>query len=106
MLSAFSEMSPHLNNHDGDLGLLIERMYVGFQYQDRISQMLAVLRSDMQRLESALKESAAQGNVLDAETWLKRLESQYVMTEQHRDHQGGNGEATPLVETQNETTFF
>ena len=32
----------------------VERMYVGFQYQDRISQMMALLEGDITRLQAML----------------------------------------------------
>lgn len=108
MLSAFSEISPFLEgNTDSDLQTLIERMYIGFQYQDRISQMLSLLQIDMQRLESALLDTpgAADPDGHSAPAWLARLESQYAMAEQHAVHAtaGGNGAGPAAGE---ETTFF
>ena len=79
----------------------VERMYLGFQYQDRISQMMALLESDMARLQQALGGAATE--VLELEGWLARLESQYAMAEQRQNHAekpgGGAGDNT-------ETTFF
>ena len=108
MLSAFSEISPLLEgNTDSELQTLIERMYIGFQYQDRISQMLSLLHVDMQRLESALLDNpgAAGTDELSAPAWLARLESQYAMAEQHAVHgtAGGSGSGPAAGE---ETTFF
>lgn len=105
MLSAFSELSPMLEgNPSVDLQTLVERMYIGFQYQDRISQMLSLLQNDMTRLESAL-QGATPTKELAADAWLARLESQYAMAEQHAVHSkaGGSGEAPAAGE---ETTFF
>jgi len=105
MLSAFSEMAPMLDGNTAtDLQTLVERMYIGFQYQDRISQMLALLQSDMTRLESALHGATAPTE-LAADAWLERLESQYAMAEQHAVHSktGGDGAAPVAGE---ETTFF
>jgi len=80
----------------------VDRMYRGFQYQDRISQMMTLLHDDMARLEQALMDTSTD---VDAGAWLARLESQYVMTEQRHHHspsEGGTGSTTD----DEETTFF
>ncbi len=81
----------------------VDRMYIGFQYQDRISQMMALLEADMARLHEVL--NTAGGAPPDLPTWLERLESQYAMSEQHDNHDGlatgGSGSGQD-----NETTFF
>jgi hypothetical protein len=78
----------------------IERMYKGFQYQDRISQMMTLLLDDMSRLQSAMCSGGAD---LEASAWLARLESQYVMSEQRHHHNDAAGEAAA---DDDETTFF
>lgn len=80
----------------------VERMYMGFQYQDRISQMMALLEGDIARLQQALV--APIGTVPDLQTWLGQLESQYAMAEQRKDHSGAQADA-PAADS-NETTFF
>ena len=80
----------------------VERMYMGLQYQDRISQMMVLLEADMARLQAAL--AADQGSVPDLDTWLVQLQSQYAMADQRASH---TGTANPVDETGNdETTFF
>jgi methyl-accepting chemotaxis protein len=81
----------------------VDRMYMGFQYQDRISQMLALIEGDITRLQEALAGDAA--HIPDLTAWLVRLESQYAMTEQHQDHRAENA-AGPANNGSNETTFF
>jgi methyl-accepting chemotaxis protein len=80
----------------------VERMYIGFQYQDRISQMMALLESDIARMQEVF---AGKAPVLDLPNWLARLESHYAMSEQ-RDNHSGNGTAQPTAGDSNETTFF
>jgi hypothetical protein len=82
------------------VGQQVERMYRGFQYQDRISQMMTLLHQDIERLQNALTDASVD---VDSTAWLSRLESQYVMTEQrhHHSEQGGAGAADD-----EETTFF
>lgn len=79
----------------------VERMYIGFQYQDRISQMMALLESDIARLQEAV--TTGDTNSLELNAWLQRLESQYAMAEQHEVHAG---KATSAGNSSTETTFF
>jgi ABC-type transporter Mla subunit MlaD len=78
----------------------VERMYKGFQYQDRISQMMTLLHEDIERLQAALQTPAANANAAD---WLARLESQYVMTDQRQQHTDGTAAAAV---DDDEPTFF
>lgn len=80
----------------------VERMYMGFQYQDRISQMMALLEGDMAQLQLALL--AHDAKVPELTDWLSQLESRYAMAEQHASHLGAQGgQAEPGA---TETTFF
>jgi methyl-accepting chemotaxis protein len=84
----------------------VERMYVGFQYQDRISQMMTLLHDDMARLESVLSNPLASADELTQEAWLARLESQYVMQEQHQHHSGQTANGADAIDNNLDTTFF
>ena len=79
----------------------VERMYTGFQYQDRISQMMALLEGDMARLQQVLDGRVS--DVPQIEHWMAALESQYAMAEQRETHAG-----TPGAEAagSKETDFF
>ena len=81
----------------------VDRMYMGFQYQDRISQMMALIEGDIARLYEAFATGGVGAPALS--DWLVRLESQYAMTEQHRDHQAKDS-GDPGNDSNNETTFF
>jgi methyl-accepting chemotaxis protein len=82
----------------------VERMYVGFQYQDRISQMMTLLHDDMAHLQAVLTDSTATAQALDPAAWLARLESQYVMQDQRHSAKAAG---TPEQPGDNiETTFF
>jgi methyl-accepting chemotaxis protein len=80
----------------------VERMYMGFQYQDRISQMMALMEGDMARMQEAFATHGAE--TPDLAGWLVRLESQYAMTEQRSDHPGVDSSSAD--NDSNETTFF
>ena len=81
----------------------VERMYMGFQYQDRISQMMALIEGDIARLHEVFAGGGA--NAPDLSEWLIRLESQYAMSEQHKDHQATVA-GDSADNDSNETTFF
>ena len=80
------------------ISLQVDRMYEGFQYQDRISQMLTLLHQDMSRLRQAIHQSDTS---VSAEKWLERLAATYVMTEQHQQHDDTQGAVVD-----DGTTFF
>jgi len=81
----------------------VERMYIGFQYQDRISQMIALLESDIAQLQQVLTGQVQE--VPDLTSWMARLESQYAMNEQRFNHTGDTA-AQPSDSAGDETTFF
>lgn len=81
----------------------VDRMYMGFQYQDRVSQMMTLLEGDIADLQAAL--SGTTGPPPNLADWLVKLESRYAMAEQHDDHRGApTAGAQPSQD--NETTFF
>jgi hypothetical protein len=80
----------------------VERMYKGFQYQDRISQMMTLLHEDIERLQQVMVDPKAD---IDAVAWLARLQSQYVMAEQH-EHHDHTGNSVSGAGEYEDTTFF
>jgi methyl-accepting chemotaxis protein len=100
-VQALEDISKPFNHETQMVAAHVERMYVGFQYQDRISQMMALLEGDIARLQSVFNghESA----IPELQTWLADLESHYAMAEQRNNH-GGSADAGAA--DNNETTFF
>ena len=102
-VGALEQISKPFQHETQMVAQQVDRMYMGFQYQDRISQMLTLIEGDMARLQEAF--SSPEADIPDLADWLLRLQSQYAMTEQHNDHQ-----VTPSDDTadggSNETTFF
>jgi len=98
------ETITHPFNHETQMvAAQVERMYIGFQYQDRISQMMALLEGDIARLQDAV--TGKESSIPDLTAWLARLESQYAMAEQRQDHNGA-APAGDGAGADNETTFF
>jgi len=101
-VDALEQVSKPFEHETEMVSQQVERMYKGFQYQDRISQMMSLLHEDIGRLQSALQSPQTPINATD---WLARLESQYVMTDQrqqHTDALAGEGKAPD----DDELTFF
>lgn len=101
-VGALEQIAKPFQHETQMVAVQVERMHMGFQYQDRISQMMALLESDMARLQQAL--ATHDGAVPDLPTWLSQLESQYAMAEQRENHQVGADDAPDAGN--NETTFF
>jgi len=101
-VNALEDIAKPFNHETQMVAAQVERMYVGFQYQDRISQMMALLEGDIARLQQAVAGTGDEA--LDVQPWLARLESQYAMAEQRQDH--GGASSTAQAGDNNETTFF
>ncbi len=108
MLQAFSEIGPVLDKLAvgnarmppvDNIQANIEQMYVGFQYQDRLSQALSLLQTDISRMMEALTIDPQTPDALQSAPWLGRLESEYVMAEQHAG-------CVPHQNSQHGPTFF
>ena len=85
----------------------VDRMYVGFQYQDRISQMITLLHEDTQRLLAVMVAPGTDGEALAPQAWLDRLESQYATAEQRHGHTSEALSGQDLLpDNDTETTFF
>lgn len=78
----------------------LERIYVGLQSQDRLSQMLTTVTNDMERFShwSAGREDPSAGS---SRAWLERLESTYPMEELRSSHHN-----TVAVEREAAVEFF
>jgi hypothetical protein len=101
-VDALEQVSKPFEHETEMVSQQVERMYKGFQYQDRISQMMTLLHEDIERLQLALQSHQTP---INADDWLTRLESQYVMTDQrqqHSDELGGQSKASD----DDELTFF
>lgn len=89
----------------------ISDVLVALQFQDRISQVLTHVRSDLDTLHQTLEESGQQladgvmPTPLDTEAWLNTLTGTYTMAEQHSVH-GGNRPALQAPASTTEITFF
>ncbi|MDO9238366.1 MAG: methyl-accepting chemotaxis protein [Aquabacterium sp.] len=65
----------------------VERVMVGFQTQDRLSQMLICITDDIARLADWLQQDGDLSSSQAGE-WLARLDASYTMEEQRSEHHG------------------
>ena len=87
----------------------IGQSLVEFQFQDRVSQILSLLRSNIEHWPNYLRnreeQYLQQGSVapLDPNEFLDELKKTYVMKDQHVVHSGG---AVAQAKVDDEITFF
>ena len=82
----------------------VAHMLTAFQFQDRISQILDVVRSDLARIAELASDSSPTNPVPTPNEWMARLQSTYTMDEERSLH-GASGSG-PAAETPSTVTFF
>lgn len=103
------DSSYELRKESQSVGHEISQVLVGLQFQDRVSQVLGLVRNDLEKLHESLalgQQDGAAGRTqapLDADAWLEQLAHTYTMPELHDVHRG-SGQGAPSSES--EITFF
>jgi methyl-accepting chemotaxis protein len=107
--STLLDSSRELRKESQSVGQEIAQVLVGLQFQDRVSQVLSLVRDDLEKLHQSLAQGqrdSAAGHIptpLDAEAWLEQLARTYTMPELHDVHRGG---AQGALSNESEITFF
>ncbi|MEB0138953.1 MULTISPECIES: methyl-accepting chemotaxis protein [unclassified Undibacterium] len=98
MGSAAEDLRAHGNHIRGN----IEELLVSLQFQDRTSQLLDVIRQDINKMQANV---AFAGDIAlpATEQWLADLQSTYTMSDEYRNH--GNTDASS-ANNDSEITFF
>jgi methyl-accepting chemotaxis protein len=87
----------------------IAGVLVALQFQDRVSQMLAQVRDNMDKLEDKLNsdhrilDNGGDPDTIDVAAWLDALQTTYTTPEQHHVHTGNE---QVDVSDSNQITFF
>ena len=84
-LSDFTRSSRVLRDTSREVQDELERILMGLQGQDRLSQMLGAVSADMERMSAWFEEGTDPAGTAPAR-WLERLESSYTMEEQRSSH--------------------
>jgi methyl-accepting chemotaxis protein len=82
-LSGSNELRETAQRMSGEL----EQVFMGFQFQDRLTQMLDIVRDDMGRLAEWLQTHPYATRV-DVAQWLEALDQRYTMESQRNQHHG------------------
>lgn len=86
----------------------IEDMLVELQFQDRTSQILAQVRSNLAEMEESIlgqqsdRDAGREPSGFDVDMWLRRMEQTYAMLDQRLNHSGTATQSS----AQPEITFF
>jgi len=107
MVQKLISTSGELRETNTDVRQEIDRLYVDFQFQDRVSQILEHVGKDMDRLATAL-EQLRQGTAprMEAEAWFAEMEKSYAMEEQRASHAGRAVAADQSKTAPSEIDFF
>ena len=103
------DSSRELREESQAVGQEIAQVLVGLQFQDRVSQVLDLVRNDLEKLHQNLaqgQQDSAAGRTptpLDADAWLEQLAHTYTMPELHNVHRGN---AQGAASSESEITFF
>ena len=101
-VETMGDAAEQMRHHGNVIRSDIEDLLVALQFQDRISQILQVVRDDMARFQQLAIDLKTTG-LPATETWLSNLQSTYTMNDEHRSH-GDKGSETASKDS--EITFF
>ena len=119
MMTTFTELTPYLptaaiddgsslsnieHSNASEIAALIEKFKVGFQSQDRISQILSLVISDVKKMIGVIQEKSPAPGDVEISHWLSTLASQYVVPELKPGYQPGANAG--VLQSPAETLFF
>ncbi len=93
----------------GDVGQEVNSALVALQFQDRMSQILDHITSNIDELGTFLVQGGEKLHALDVERWLAKMQGEYTTADEHAVHSAiagsGGGEVEQVVDD-GEVTFF
>ncbi|MFZ6864616.1 methyl-accepting chemotaxis protein [Undibacterium sp. Ji67W] len=96
------DSAQQMREHGNIIRTNIEQLLVSLQFQDRIAQMLDVVRTDINKMQENVS-FAAHGELPTTSEWLEELQKTYTMNDEYRNHQQDNEARAP---EESEITFF
>jgi methyl-accepting chemotaxis protein len=100
--SALQDSTRHLKAESRGVQDEISEVLVSLQFQDRVSQILAHVRSDVDRLAQALAQPERSETDFEAGKWLSEMHATYATAEQRANH----GDSAAAAGQDREITFF
>ncbi|MFZ6819504.1 methyl-accepting chemotaxis protein [Undibacterium sp. Ji22W] len=101
-VETLGESAEEMRHHGNIIRSDIENLLVSLQFQDRISQILDVVRNDMSKFEQ-LAQDLPQAVFPRTEDWLEELKNTYTMEDELRRHHGSK---QAKVAQESDITFF
>ncbi|MFZ6689744.1 methyl-accepting chemotaxis protein [Undibacterium sp. SXout11W] len=96
------DSAQQMREHGNVIRSDIEQLLVSLQFQDRIAQMLDVVRTDINKMQENVS-FAAHGEHPTTRQWLEELQQTYTMNDEYRHHQQNDTENSA---DESEITFF
>ncbi len=103
-VGSLAQSSSQLRADRSEIGLRISELLVGFQFQDRTSQMLSKVAEDLDALATAITPGAA--HPIDPVRWLETMRAGYSMSEQHDNHDAAGKASHGARASGSSLTFF
>jgi methyl-accepting chemotaxis protein len=99
IVGQLEHQSQQLRDDTSAVGDAIAGVIVELQFQDRVSQVLQNIRSNLEELLSMMEDfSESQFASLDVNQWLEQMKQRYTMIEQHHIHGGGHSDnSSPVI---------
>ncbi len=99
VIGQLQQSSRNLRDDADGVRRVIEQLIVELQFQDRVSQILTQVSSNLRDLEKEISEARdADGHIrkldFDADVWLAKMQASYTMLDQHRTHRGEESKET------------
>jgi len=96
------DSAQQMREHGNVIRTNIEQLLVSLQFQDRIAQMLDVVRTDINKMQENVS-FAGYGELPTTRDWLEELQKTYTMNDEYRNHQPDNAVNST---DESEITFF
>ncbi len=105
-VQTLGDTAEQMRHHGNIIRTDVENLLVALQFQDRISQILQVVRDDMSKLEQ-LAQDLHQTTIPSTDDWVEGLKDTYTMEEELRRHDKSKSTASATTNaTESEITFF
>jgi len=105
-VQTLGDTAEQMRHHGNIIRTDVENLLVALQFQDRISQILQVVRDDMSKLEQ-MAQDLHQTTIPSADVWVEGLKDTYTMEEELRRHDKSKSTASATTNaTESEITFF
>ncbi len=110
-LNVFKNDAETLRGNSSQIRDEIFSVLTAFQFQDRVSQMLAHVENNLSSLQSAVEYARSAGgqrhaNMIDVNNTLAGMELKYTMPEELLNHRADSAVSHNSVASDNDLTFF